>query len=158
MTRSPIHIVYALPFGRFTKDKPMRHTRRSPLSPGMVAIAVASALSAGAIAQPAKLDAALTMFATNPAVAVKVFAASLPEGANALATTGEAMLPVTIRLVDGVDFDTAVAQMRTSGAQVGSRLGPIVTARAPVSALRALAGLDAVMVIELSRATVPRRD
>lgn len=67
-------------------------------------------------------------------------------------------LAVLIRLNEGADAVAAMASFRRLGAEVGSMIGPVVTATVPVSSVRALSQLEAVMLIELARPSKSRLD
>ena len=109
-------------------------------------------IGAGAVAQVPKLDAALNLFVQQPDVAMKAYGDRVQMPLRELEKAGAApRLAVLIRLNDGANADAALASFRALGAVVGSKLGPIVTATVPVSSVKALSQLDAVMLIELAR-------
>ena len=137
----------------------MQGSRTRSWTVALVALASGFGLFTGmpaANAQPAKLDAALVLFAERPAAASKVYADRIIATPGLEKASGGGRLSVLIRLADGVDPEAARQSLKDAGAEVGATLGPVVTATIPISAIRAIAGLDSVLLMELSKPPVYR--
>ena len=120
--------------------------------------ATASIVGAGSIwaATPSKLDAALNLFAGQPAVAHKIYQERVQTAHGLEKASGGGRLSVLIRIDEMADLGSTLAALRAEGAILHSQLGPILTADVPIASVGALSDLDAVTLIELAR-PIPAR-
>ena len=119
---------------------------------------LAADLSPGAL--ETKLDAPLRLFALHPEDAMRVYPDRVKPSTTMRSplekSSAADRLPVLIRLVEAVDNEAALAALAQNGVTIHSQLGPIISAEVPIANIGAVAGLDFVFSIELSR-PMPQR-